>query len=350
MYYESLSAVNANVCSSGVIGGISAQIVRYASSSPRCLQYNGHMRRIARMIVLILLISNHLFFAESVTVYVTKTGSKYHTETCSYLSSSKIAISLTDAIEQGYEPGSRCDPPTLTDTPEIAHSDPEKERLALPYYEDNVFFYSGFALRYNEQHEQAEWVAYLLTDNEVRGTVERSDRFRADNAIPSESASLADYRGSGYDRGHLAPAADMKWSEDVMDESFLMSNMSPQVPGFNRGIWKKLEALVRDWAVDNEEVYVVTGPVLTDGPYETLGGNNVAIPKRYYKVVLDYKEPELKAIGFILPNEASSQALSVFAVSVDRVERVTGIDFFHLLPDDSEEVLESRAAYSLWEH
>ena len=125
----------------------------------------------------------------------------------------------------------------------------------------------------------------------------------------------------------------MKWSKDAMDESFLMSNMSPQDPGFNRGIWRTLEELVRDWAAENEEVYVVTGPVLIDGPYEPIGENEVAIPKRFYKVILDYKEPELKAIGFIQLNEKVAKPPSTYFVSVDVVEQVTDLDFFYFLPD-----------------
>ena len=116
-----------------------------------------------------------------------------------------------------------------------------------------------------------------------------------------------------------------------MSESFLMSNMTPQRPGFNRGIWKRLEAWVRDQALQNQEVYVVTGPVLTDGPYQEIGPNGVDIPKRYFKVILDYKEPGFKAIGFILPNKKSSLPLSDYAVPVDQVEDITGLDFFYLL-------------------
>ncbi len=222
--------------------------------------------------------------------------------------------------------------------------------LELPYFEDAsmVTRYAGFALKYNEQYEQAEWVAYELTAGEVRGTLERTNNFKADPDIETDSAALRDYRGSGFDRGHLAPAADMRWSTAAMSESFLMSNMSPQRPGFNRGIWKKLEGLVRKWAEENEEIYVVTGPILTDGPYETLGENQVAIPKRYYKVILDYREPELKAIGFVLPNEKSSLPLSTFAVSVDRVEEITGLNFFHALPDAIEEVMESVVDWAAW--
>ena len=125
----------------------------------------------------------------------------------------------------------------------------------------------------------------------------------------------------------------MKWSEVAMSESFLMSNLSPQRPGFNRGIWWKLDESGRDPVIANEEVYVVTGPLLTDGPYSEIGLNGVDIPKRYFKMLLDYKELEFKAVGFILPNESSSLPLSRFAVSVDVVDQVTGLDFFCHLPD-----------------
>jgi len=128
-----------------------------------------------------------------------------------------------------------------------------------------------------------------------------------------------------------------------------MSNMSPQMPGFNRGIWRKLEEWVRDQAIANEELYVVTGPVLTDGPYQEIGPNGVDVPKRFFKVLLDYKEPELKAIGFIMPNESSSLPLYMFSVSIDQVEKVTNLDFFHLLPDDIEEKLESVLDSKVWD-
>jgi len=141
----------------------------------------------------------------------------------------------------------------------------------------------------------------------------------------------------------------MKRSEKAMRDSFFMSNMSPQSPGFNRGIWRRLEEWVRDQAVANEEVYVVTGPVLTDGPYQEIGPNGVDVPKRYFKVLLDYEEPELKAIGFILSNESSSLSPSMFSVPVDQVEQVTNLDFFYLLPDDIEEGLESAGNIVAWE-
>ncbi len=150
----------------------------------------------------------------------------------------------------------------------------------------------------------------------------------------------------------IKKVVDGYFSEDAEDDgmsaSFFMSNMSPQDPSFNRGIWKKLEEQVRSWAVENREIYVVTGPVLTDGPYQYIGVNKVAIPKHYYKVVLDYLEPELKAIGFILPNKKGTYPLSQYAVTVDEVERITDIDFFYILSDDVEEMLESELDLSLW--
>ena len=129
----------------------------------------------------------------------------------------------------------------------------------------------------------------------------------------------------------------MKWSKEAMSESFFMSNMSPQKPGFNRGIWKKLETLVRKWAVDNGSIYIVTGGVLKE--VQTIGTNQVSIPEYYYKVILDYREPEIKG-GFILKNQKSSDPLRKFAVSIDEVEKMTGIDFFHSLPDAIENEIE----------
>ncbi len=294
-------------------------------------------------------------YAEDYEVYITKTGAKYHLDSCSYLRNSKILITLSDALSQGYGPCSRCKPPTeyiVAAAPLLEPKVliPEKEDIAIPYFEagSEVHFHTGFTLQYSEEHEQSLWVAYLLTDDEVNGTIGRTDNFRADKDIVTGSASLSDYRGSGFDRGHLAPAGDMKWSKNAMSESFFMSNMSPQVPGFNRGIWKKLEEWVRDQADHDEEVYVVTGPILTDGPYETIGDNEVSIPKHYFKVILDIKEPDIKAIGFILPNESSGSPLSSFVVTIDHIETISGLDFFYLLDNSLEESLESGGDFSKW--
>ncbi len=213
--------------------------------------------------------------------------------------------------------------------------------------EKSIVHHTAYSLLYSEEHEQAIWIAYELTSEETNKKFDRSDKFIVDPAIKTGSATNADYKGSGYDRGHLAPAADMSWSNQTMQESFYYSNMSPQDPSFNRGIWKKLEELVRTWAVENKSLYVVTGPILSSG-LSTIGPNNVSVPNYYYKVLLDYSQPDFKAIGFIIPNQGSKADLSSFAVSIDKVEALTGLNFFPNLPDQQENSLESSICTSCW--
>lgn len=230
----------------------------------------------------------------------------------------------------------------------------EKRTVTCPYMEipatENeklIVHHTAYSLLYSEEHEQAIWIAYELTSEETDRKFERSDKFLVDNAIKTGSANDGDYKGSGYDRGHLAPAADMSWSNQTMLESFYYSNMSPQDPSFNRGIWKKLEELVRTWARENKSLYVVTGPILSDN-LPTIGSNKVSIPTFYYKVLLDYSQPDVKAIGFIIPNQGSKADLSSFAVSIDKVEQLTGLNFFPNLPDQQENALESSVCIPCW--
>ncbi|MGR6088621.1 MAG: DNA/RNA non-specific endonuclease [Arcticibacter sp.] len=210
-----------------------------------------------------------------------------------------------------------------------------------------VIHKSGFSLVYSEPHEQALWVAYELTASETNSSYARTDRFISDSEISTGSARPTDYKGTGLDRGHLAPAGDMGWSAQSMAESFYMSNMSPQAQGFNRGIWKKLEELVRTWAVEYGAVCVVTAGILTND-LPTIGSTGVSVPAYYYKVILDNTGPDYKAIGFILPNASSRASLQSYAVPIDEVERITGIDFFPKLDDGLEESLESSVSIRDW--
>lgn len=221
--------------------------------------------------------------------------------------------------------------------------------LELPLFTDNesIINHTGYSLSYNVSHKQANWVAYELTKNETQAVVKRSNKFITDPLIVGGTATNSDYKGSGYDKGHLAPAADMTWSEVTMKESFYFSNISPQIPALNRGIWNNLEELVRTWAKNYEAVYIVTGPVLRDS-LKTIGNNRIAVPEYFYKVILDYTQPEYKAIGFIIPNAETTEPLQRFAVTVDSVEKVTGINFFPALPDNLEELLESQHQIQQW--
>ncbi|MBT0810175.1 DNA/RNA non-specific endonuclease [Litoribacter ruber] len=213
--------------------------------------------------------------------------------------------------------------------------------------EGELISHSAYSLAYDEENEQAYWVSYKLTADMLNGGVKRGNNFREDPTVSTASASPLDYRLSGYDRGHLAPAGDFTYSKSAMDESFYMSNMSPQTPAFNRGIWKKLEEQVRYWAKANEEIFVVTGPVIKEKSL-TLGQNKVTVPEYFYKVILDIHPPEYKAIAFLMKNEKSNRPLLDFAISVDSLERFAGLDFFPMLPDTLEKRLEKSKNHEIW--
>lgn len=208
--------------------------------------------------------------------------------------------------------------------------------------------HTGFSLGYNERYEQASWVAYPLVREQVSGQGARDRFFNPDPKVKTGSALFSDYTRSGYDRGHLAPAADFKHSYEQMRETFFMSNISPQDREFNAGIWNDLEKLLRAWAYKYEKIYVVTGPVLKPG-LKTIGKvNKIAVPEQFYKVVLYAEPPYFKGIAFLLRNEPSSMQLSKAVVSIDSVEHLTGIDFFPLLPDDIEDRVEAKSIPGEW--
>lgn len=203
-----------------------------------------------------------------------------------------------------------------------------------------VVKHKNYILNYREKFEQPSWVAYELTSTELKKAIKRTNDFRSDPSIKTKSAELVDYRSSGYDRGHLAPAADMSFSSDAMHESFYMSNMSPQKPQFNRGKWKILEEQVRAWAHKEGKLYIVTGPVLVEG-LPTIGPNQVSIPKQYYKIVYDMTTPQ-KVIAFLMPNSDCPLSLSNYQTTIDHIEALTNIDFFSSLPDSQEDLIESK--------
>lgn len=225
---------------------------------------------------------------------------------------------------------------------------PLKERMEVPRFDeaDVVVDHYALALSYSEEHEQARWVAYMLTRQRAKGQIGRANDFRPDMAIATGSADPWDYRRSGYSRGHLCPAMDMKWDSTAMSETFLMSNMSPQLQTFNEGIWQKIERRVHGWALLYDTLYIVTGPVLTEGLAQ-IGQNGVSVPPLFYKVVYAPKINQM--IGWVVPHEDLKTTAPKLAVTVDSVERLTGIDFFPLLDDDIEEQLEGSYTRDAWD-
>ncbi len=212
---------------------------------------------------------------------------------------------------------------------------------------NQIVKHTYYSLSYSEENEQAEWVAYMITSGRTNGTLKRSDKFIPDPMITTKSAISNDYKKSGYDRGHLAPAADMKFDEIAMSECFYMSNMSPQLPGFNRGIWKKLEEKVRNWALTEDTLYIITAGVLT-GIDKRIGENGVGVPKLFYKIILKNSVNEKKAIAFCIPNQKSDKSIYEYIVNIDKIEELTGIDFFPNLSDKIENKLESQININLW--
>jgi len=204
-----------------------------------------------------------------------------------------------------------------------------------------------YSLSYNEKYEQAEWVAYTLTADQISKSRYKRPYFQKDPKIKTKSAHYKNYSKSGFDKGHLCPAGDRKFSKEAYDATFLMSNVSPQEHKFNAGVWNRLEQKTRYWATKYKGIYVVTGGVLKPN-LKTIGTEKVAIPEAFYKIILDYTQPEVKAIAFLIPHQESDKALYSFVTSIDAVEKLTKIDFFSELPDDIENKLEQSSSYKQW--
>lgn len=206
-----------------------------------------------------------------------------------------------------------------------------------------------YQLSYRLDAKNAEWAMYRIDSQSVAD--ERAPRrsgFIQDPELGRQTASDADYRGSGFDRGHLIPAEDMDFDPKAMDESFYLSNVSPQDPSFNRGIWKKLEGDLRDWALEKGDLLVITGPVLpaqlpVDAP--KIAGD-ILVPSAFYKVIVDLKAR--KSIAFLLANEKSDAELASFALSIRELENKTGLNFFPKLSVQQADALEQQKELANW--
>jgi endonuclease G len=219
----------------------------------------------------------------------------------------------------------------------------------LPSAQGEVINHTYYTLSYREDHELPEWVAYDMSTKELNApNLGRYNRFNPDPKVTTKSASHGDYSGSGYTRGHMAPAGDMAFDAIAMQESFYMSNMCPQVREYNNGVWKELEENVRDWAYKAGTLIIVTGPVLSN-PIKRIGrqSTKITVPSSFYKVLYDAKND--KAIGFVIPHKRSEERLESYMMSIDEVERITGLDFFaNLFSNNEEHRIESVFDGSLW--
>lgn len=230
---------------------------------------------------------------------------------------------------------------------QLSRIDSLERVVTNPDLTEQLIEYKGMIVSFNADMHIPNWVSWELTRDEATGVEPRSNAFAPDPCVDG-CASLSDYRGSGYDRGHMAPAGDMKWDPETMRESFLLTNICPQAKSLNSGSWKRLEEKCRIWAQADSAVVIVCGPVLTDVPVEYIGAGRVAVPQRFFKVILSpYADPP-RGIGFVMPNGAVHGGMQACAVSIDEVEALTGHDFFSSLPDDIEDVVESQCKFNYW--
>jgi endonuclease G len=207
---------------------------------------------------------------------------------------------------------------------------------------------TGYVASYNKTTLLPNWVAWHLTAERTEGSAKRSGvDFAEDTEVPEPRATDWDYYNSGYDRGHMCPAADNKWSKKAMEESFLFTNMCPQNGNLNRGDWNEMEMACRKWAKKYGDLYIVCGPILYKGKHKTIGKNMVVVPEAFFKVVLRTGDNP-QAIGFIYKNTSGNRPKDSYVNTVDEVERITGIDFFPSLPDDVEKKVEAECDLGLW--
>ena len=207
--------------------------------------------------------------------------------------------------------------------------------------DETIITHTGYTVSYNHHYKTPNWVAWELTRDETKGTESRKSKFEPDPNLPEPRVEHSDYTNSGYDRGHMAPAADMKWSEKAMEESFYMSNICPQNRKLNRDDWGDLEEKCREWAKKYGRVYIACGPIYDKASPKRIGKHQVAVPDRFFKVVLIYNRKKPIAMGFLFENKAHHQNLKNYMVKVDQVEEETGLDFFSKVPDEVENRIES---------
>ncbi len=222
----------------------------------------------------------------------------------------------------------------------------EKAELPAPLPRQEIVHHEYYSLSYVEGYELPSWVAYELTKEEASSEAEYKVKYAEDPDVSTGSATMKDYKKSGYLMGQLVPVEHMMISENAVKESFYLSTIVPHKLAFNKYVWKVMAETIKAWAYECGSLYVVTGPVLADAPFPTFGPSKVSIPERYYCVLLD--PADQRGVGFVMRNSMASGTLKQFAMTIDEVEKITGIDFFPALPDEQENAVESKFEDDRW--
>ena len=212
--------------------------------------------------------------------------------------------------------------------------------------ESQEYDYTGFKVSFNRHNRTPNWVAWELLGVETEGEASRHNKFWQDVNVEG-CPTTGDYRNSGYDRGHMCPAAEQKWSKEAMNDCFVMANMCPQDHALNSGAWNTLENRERNWARRDSAIVIVAGPIYENGDTKTIG-NGVLVPSAFFKVLLAPYVEQPRAIGFVFPNMSAPGNMQNYVMTVDDIEKLTGYDFFSSLPDDIENEVESKASFREW--
>lgn len=225
---------------------------------------------------------------------------------------------------------------------------PGLETVSIP--EDlysQVKEYEGFTVSFNKDNKTPNYVAWELLGEEVKTDIERSNNFWCDPEIEG-CPTTKDYTNSGYDRGHMCPAADQKWSQKAMDDCFVMANICPQDHKLNAGAWNTLESKERQWAQRDSAIMIIAGPLYSESDTQRIGNAKVRVPGAFFKVLLAPYADEPRGIAFVYPNMTSPGNMQDYAMSIDDLEKITGFDFFPALPDEIEKKVEASFSFKEW--
>lgn len=229
--------------------------------------------------------------------------------------------------------------------------DIDTSRLELPAIENTDYLveYQGYVSSYSSLTKTPEWVAYELTKDETYGDAVREGKyFSRDERLRLPQPDDYDYRGSGWTRGHLAPAADFRWSDEAMWETFHFTNCCPQDEELNNGMWNTLEKKCRTWARKFGKVYIVTGPIVGENRYGAIGNSHVVVPDAFFKAVMVQSGNRWHSIAFVMQNRPYNENMQKCAMSVDELEEMTGFDFFAAMDDETEALAENSYRLSFW--
>ena len=253
---------------------------------------------------------------------------------CAHKSGLRKKVTIVDIAENGYDVSDKSDKQIL---------------LAVKVNDGNqiILERKGYSLSYNQTLLIPNWVAWRLTADHSYGDCPRDNTYYEDEEVSYPRATVADYHGSGWSKGHMCPAGDNKWDAEAMRESNLLTNICPQHSSLNSGLWNAIERNCRKWAQRYGELYIVCGPVLLNREHETIGPNKVVIPEAFFKVILRLK-PKPTAIGFVVRNDEGKKKKDQYVNTVDDVERITGIDFFPFLEDSVEDIVEASLNIDNW--